>query len=68
MKPSNSPQSPVSSAPTTGEQPRGLECARCGCRHFIVVWTRQRDREIARGRDCRHCRRRIITRETIVVD
>lgn len=46
----------------------GLECRSCGCRHFLVVYTRPTDRSITRVRACRHCGRRIITRETLVGD
>jgi transcription elongation factor Elf1 len=42
---------------------RGLECPRCGCGHFRVVYTRPKVRAILRIRECRYCGRRILTRE-----
>lgn len=42
----------------------GLECRKCGCRHFEVVYTRPIARgKILRRRECRHCGRRITTTE-----
>lgn len=38
-------------------------CFTCGCRHFYVVYTRPRRGYILRVRACRHCGRRIVTRE-----
>lgn len=43
----------------------GLRCSRCGCRHFVVVYTRRRPKAIVRRRECRHCGRRVTTRERI---
>lgn len=42
---------------------RGLECPRCGCRHFRVIYTQPRNGFILRRRECRHCGRRVTTRE-----
>lgn len=50
------------------DKPVGLECRNCGCRHFYVVYTRPAERGITRVRACRHCGRRIVTRETILGD
>lgn len=50
------------------EQPAGFECRSCGCRHFHVVYTRPTERGINRVRACRHCGRRIVTRETLLGD
>ena len=47
------------------EEPRGLECPRCGCRHLPVLYTRQRMKKIVRVRQCRHCLRRVIAQESI---
>lgn len=45
---------------------RGLECSRCGCRHFFVVYTRPASgNRIRRVRECRHCGRRIVTYEHV---
>jgi len=43
---------------------RGLECRRCGCRHFRVIYTRpERGRKILRRRECHNCGKRITTCE-----
>jgi len=42
----------------------GLECKSCGCRHFLVVYTRPLPKGgIRRRRECRYCGRRITTHE-----
>lgn len=42
----------------------GLECPRCGCRHFYVLYTRAvQGGRIRRRRECRHCGRRLTTHE-----
>ena len=43
----------------------GLECPKCGCRHLPVWYTRKRPGHILRVRKCRHCERRVATRERI---
>ncbi|HOM16568.1 MAG TPA: hypothetical protein PLQ00_04525 [Thermoguttaceae bacterium] len=46
------------------EQAKGLECRRCGCRHFYVTHTLQLpDGRIKRRRVCRHCGTPIVTFE-----
>jgi hypothetical protein len=45
------------------EPPVGLACSKCGCQHLLVVYTRPREGCILRVRSCRHCGRRIVTRE-----
>ena len=43
---------------------RGLECPRCGCGHFRVLYTRRAVRgRLLRRRECRYCGRRITTYE-----
>jgi len=43
---------------------RGLECPRCGCRRFHVLYTRAAiGGRILRRRECRHCGRRLTTYE-----
>lgn len=50
----------------TTRAPRGLECPRCGCRHFRVIYTRAAwGGRIMRRRQCRHCGRRVTTSERI---
>jgi len=50
---------------TKDNEERGLVCPKCGCRHFIVVYTRPaHGRRILRCRECRHCLRRMITYES----
>jgi len=50
--------------PQPAPEQRGIECPRCGCRHFRVVYTRPaQGGRIVRRRECRHCGRRITTYE-----
>ena len=43
---------------------RGLSCRHCGCRHWIVLYTRRASNErILRRRECRHCGYRVTTYE-----
>ena len=43
---------------------KGIECPKCGCRHFYTVWTRPAPRNrIWRRRECRHCGHKITTYE-----
>ena len=45
-------------------EPRGLRCPRCGCGHFLVIYTRpQPQGRILRRRECRYCGRRLTTIE-----
>lgn len=55
----NSGHAPPRSDATT----RGLACPRCGCGHLFVVYTRGKPGHILRVRQCRHCGRRMVTRE-----
>lgn len=52
--------------PVRPDEPVGLVCAGCGCRHFYTIETRPAARMIVRRRECRHCGKRITTRERIV--
>ncbi len=46
------------------ESQRGLECPRCGCRHFHVLYTRALPGgRILRRRQCRYCGARVSTYE-----
>ena len=45
---------------------RGLECRKCGCRHFYVNHTRKMNRMIIRYRRCRNCGQRMTTCERTV--
>lgn len=47
------------------QQQKGLECPRCGCRHFEVLHTIRLDKLIRRRRGCRNCGRLIMTTERI---
>ena len=47
-------------------RPEGLECRDCGCQDFRTDNTRKRGNAIIRSRHCRHCGRRVTTREMIV--
>lgn len=45
-------------------KPVGIECRKCGCHHWFVVWVdRRRDGSIVRRRQCRHCGWQLTTRE-----
>jgi len=46
-------------------QKRGLECPKCGCAHFRVLYTRRAlGGRLLRRRECRYCGRRLTTYET----
>lgn len=50
----------------TENEDRGLVCPGCGCRHFCVIYTRTDCAGVVvRRRECRHCGRRVTTKETI---
>ena len=44
---------------------RALECRWCGCRHFRVVYTRERVGGIRRKRECRNCGKPMWTMERL---
>lgn len=47
---------------------RGIECPRCGCRHFETTHTQpMHDGRIRRRKRCRHCQHRIVTYEGTVI-
>jgi hypothetical protein len=46
-----------------GSGPRGLVCRKCGCTHFLVIYTRPIEGGIRRRRRCRHCGTRLMTLE-----
>ena len=51
----------------SGNDDRGLECRKCGCRHFLVVYTRtRRGGCVVRHRECRYCHSRITTWERAI--
>lgn len=42
----------------------GLECRRCGCRHFYVIYTRRAPGgKLIRRRECRNCGKGMTTVE-----
>ena len=46
------------------ENTRGIECRKCGCRHFYVIYTRRGSGgKLIRRRECRHCGKRFTTWE-----
>lgn len=46
------------------DEKRSLECRRCGCKHFQLLYTRQlRGGRLLRRRQCRHCGRLVTTYE-----
>jgi transcriptional regulator NrdR family protein len=51
-------------APSPDRERRGIECPRCGCRHFRVIYTRAAwGGGLRRRRECRYCGHRITTTE-----
>ena len=47
------------------ETAKGLVCPKCGCRHLLVVYTRPKLEHVLRVRACRHCGKRMMTRERL---
>lgn len=48
------------------EEQRGLVCAKCGCAHLRVIYTRKTwGGTLRRRRECRHCGQRITTTEHV---
>ena len=41
----------------------GVACRKCGCCHLPVYYVRRQKDCILRVRECRHCGRRLVTRE-----
>ncbi len=42
----------------------GLVCRKCGCQHFRVIYLKRLPQGVVmRRRECRHCGRRVSTRE-----
>lgn len=58
--------------PTPPPQPSpdgaGLECPRCGCKHFWTLNVRHKPKRIIRYRECRHCGRKMTTVERTIGD
>lgn len=52
-------------SPKQSEQPAGMQCPSCGCRHLPVYYTRQRIGKVVRVRKCRNCGRKILTTERV---
>lgn len=50
--------------PVANGQKLGLVCRACGCQHFRVVYLRRLAGAILRRRECRHCGKRVMTRES----
>jgi len=46
---------------------RGIACSKCGCQHFIVLYTRKvTGGMLRRRRECRNCGHRITTHEAVI--
>jgi len=57
---------PMSVANPKPATKRGLECPKCGCAHFRVLYTRPATGgRLLRRRMCRHCGRRVTTYEVV---
>ncbi len=49
------------------DEERGLRCRHCGCKHFLVVYTRPAlGRALVRRRECRNCGKRMTTWERTI--
>ncbi len=46
----------------------GIVCRECGCRDWRVNYTRQGNGEVRRQKICRHCGKRMMTREREAFD
>lgn len=45
----------------------GITCPRCGCADLRVYYTRRKaNGTIMRSRECRHCGRRVVTKERAI--
>jgi hypothetical protein len=53
-------------AARAGDEAAGLVCPRCHCRDFHVIYTRRQENSVMRRRECRHCGRRVTTREKVI--
>lgn len=57
----------MSSNKVIQDEPKGIVCRACGCRHFFVVYVRPvRGGRIMRRRECRNCGRRYTSFEHLV--
>lgn len=43
----------------------GLVCSKCWCRHFYTIKTIPRRNKIVRVKECRNCKKRVRTNETV---
>jgi len=57
------PEVAESSASAQPKERPGVACRKCGCCHLPVYYTRRQLGCIVRVRECRHCGRRLVTRE-----
>ena len=48
------------------EEPKGIACKHCGCRHLEVDYTRPMEQSRFRKRICRNCRRPVYTIEKVI--
>ncbi len=58
-----SQQAVANTASAPAEEQVGLVCPKCGCQHLPVYYSRPKKGYILRVRACRHCGRRVVTRE-----
>jgi DNA-directed RNA polymerase subunit M/transcription elongation factor TFIIS len=58
------PAAPAIPRDPPAEDVQRISCPRCGCQHLPVLYTRHRNGGTERFRECRHCGKRIRTRET----
>jgi hypothetical protein len=54
-------------AKDSADKDRGLQCRKCGCKNFRVVYTRAAwGAKIVRRRECRNCGERLTTWERAI--
>lgn len=57
---------PTEMQPRKPAEQRGLQCPKCGCGHWRVVYTRPRPGgRLVRRRECRNCGKAVITTERV---
>lgn len=52
----------------TDKQQQGIECPKCGCRHFYTTHTIRTANHVKRRKECRHCGRIVFTNERTLTD
>jgi DNA-directed RNA polymerase subunit RPC12/RpoP len=56
---------PAAARPERSQRLEGVRCPDCNCAHLPTLYTRHQGNTTTRVRVCRHCGRRIVTRERL---